>query len=91
MEMGSVETAQQKVAFPNNVNSMITWLEGLKLGSVTFVKTDNLIKTIPYKERAKLKNKNHIEAAMCAMIVDNFRQSGIDLRRQVSVITPFLE
>ena len=42
------------------------------------------------QERQASKHKNFIEAAVCAKIIDNFVQSGIDASR-ITVITPFTE
>ena len=90
MEMGSEEISNQKVTYKQEVNSMLTWLESIKSRSVTFLKTDNVMKLIPLKERQKLRYKNHIEAAACAMIIENLRMCKID-PKQITVITPFLE
>lgn len=50
---------------------MLTWLEGIKSRSVTFLKCDKVILNLPLKERMRFKYKNFIEAALCAMIIDN--------------------
>jgi superfamily I DNA and/or RNA helicase len=42
----------------------------------------------PKDKRSKY--KNFIEAALCAMIIDNFKKCGID-PSAFSVITPFLD
>jgi hypothetical protein len=54
-------------------SSMLSWLEGIKSRSVTFLKCDKVVNTIPLKERQKLRYKNFVEAAVCAMIVDNLK------------------
>ena len=52
---------------------MLTWLEGIKTGSVTFLKCDKLILNLDLKDRQKLRNKNYVEAALCASIIDNLK------------------
>ena len=42
------------------------------------------------RERMNCKYKNYVEAALCAMIVDNFKHCGVDATT-ISVITPFLD
>lgn len=69
---------------------MLTWLEGIKTRSVTFLKCDKVILSLPLKERQKCRYKNYIEAALCAMIVDNLRHCQVD-PRTITVITPFLD
>ena len=41
-------------------------------------------------ELSKIKYRNYIEAAICSMIIDNFRGCGVDLST-ITVICPFLE
>jgi superfamily I DNA and/or RNA helicase len=78
------------VKFPREVNSMLTWLEEIKKRSVTFLKTDKVILSLKLKERQRFKYKNFIEAAICAMIVDNFKHCGVDASN-ITIITPFLD
>jgi superfamily I DNA and/or RNA helicase len=69
---------------------MLTWLEGIKKQSVTFLKTDRVIFSIKEFERKKYKYKNFIEAAICAMIIDNLNHCGVD-SNSITIITPFLD
>jgi len=69
---------------------MLSWLEGLKTRTVTFLRTDKVICGLDLKERQRFKYKNFIEAAVTSMIIDNFRRCGLDTSR-VSVITPFVD
>lgn len=73
-----------------NCSSMLTWLEGIKTRSTTFLKCDKVIMNLNLKERQRFKYKNYIEAALCAMIIDNFKQCGVS-PKSISVITPFLD
>ena len=78
------------VVFPREVNSMLTWLEEIKKRSVTFLKTDKVILSLKLKERQRFKYKNFIEAAICAMIIDNFKHCGVP-GNNITIITPFLD
>jgi superfamily I DNA and/or RNA helicase len=69
---------------------MLTWLEEIKKRSVTFLKTDKVILNLKLKERQRFKYKNFIEAALCAMIIDNFKHCGVD-PGGITVISPFLD
>ena len=69
---------------------MLTYMEEIKKKSVTFLKTDNIILKFCSKERRKSKNRNHVEAAVCSMIVDNFNHCGVK-PENITVITPFLD
>jgi hypothetical protein len=51
MQQGDATIAAQKVVFPKEVNSMLTWLEEIKKRSVTFLKTDKVIMSLNLKER----------------------------------------
>ena len=73
-----------------NFSSMLTWLEEIKKQSVTFLKTDKIILNLKLKERQANKYKNFIEAAACAMIIDNFKHCGVD-SKSITIITPFLD
>jgi superfamily I DNA and/or RNA helicase len=42
------------------------------------------------KERQEMNNKNFIEAAVCAAIVDHFMECGVPADF-ITVITPFVE
>lgn len=90
MTHGSQEVAKQSVVFPRDVNSMLTWLEEIKKRQVTFLKTDKVILSLKLKERQRFKYKNFIEAAICAMIIDNFKHCGVD-SNSITIITPFLD
>jgi len=69
---------------------MLTWLEEIKKRSVTFLKTDKVITSLKLKERQASRYKNFIEAALCAMIIDNFKHCGVPAR-SFTIITPFLD
>ena len=69
---------------------MLTWLEEIKKNSVTFLKTDKVIMNIKLFERKRYPYKNFIEAALCAMIIDNFKHCGIEAS-SFTIITPFLD
>ena len=73
-----------------NFSSMLTWLEEIKKRSVTFLKTDKVIMSLKMKERQRYRYKNFIEAAICAMIVDNFKHCGVDAS-SFTIITPYLD
>ena len=51
MAHGSDSVAAQAVCFPQEVNSMLTWLEEVKKRSVTFLRTDKVILSMKLKER----------------------------------------
>lgn len=90
MEHGDPQVAEQKVEFNREVNSMLTWLEEIKKRSVTFLKTDKVILQLKLKERQRYKYKNFLEAAVCAMIIDNFKHCGVGASN-FTIITPFLD
>jgi len=90
MTHGSQLVARQGVVFPREVNSMLTWLEEIKKRSVTFLRTDKVILSLKLKERQRFKYKNFIEAAICAMIIDNFKHCGVEASK-ITIITPFLD
>lgn len=69
---------------------MLTWLEEIKKRSVTFLKTDKVMLNLKMKERQRFKYKNFIEAAVVAMMVDNFRHCGVN-SKSITIITPFLD
>ena len=69
---------------------MLTWLETIKTQSVSFLKTDPIILSLKQFELSKTKYRNYIEAAICSMIIDNFRGCGVD-PGTITVICPFLE
>ncbi len=69
---------------------MLTWLEEIKKRSVTFLRTDKVILQLKLKERQRFKYKNFIEAAICAMIIDNFKHCGVEAS-SITIITPFLD
>jgi len=69
---------------------MLTWLEEIKKRSVIFLKTDRVITSLKIKERQRYRYKNFIEAALCAMIIDNFKHCGVD-SNSITIITPFLD
>jgi superfamily I DNA and/or RNA helicase len=69
---------------------MLTWLEGIKTRSVTFLKCDKVICNLDLKERQRFKYKNYVEAALCAMIIQNLSQCKVD-PKSITVITPFLD
>ena len=69
---------------------MLTWLEDTKKQSVTFLKTDKIILSLKPFELARIKYRNFIEAAVCSMIIDNFKHCGVD-PSQITIITPFLD
>ena len=69
---------------------MLNWLEQIKKRDVSFLKTDKIILNLKLKERQKVKYKNYIEAAICAMIIDNFKHCGVD-SKTITIITPFLD
>ena len=56
---------------------MLTWLEEIKKRSVTFLKTDKVILQLKLKELQWYKYKNFLEAAIYAMIIDNFKHCGV--------------
>lgn len=51
MVHGDTSVSKQQVAFPREVNSMLTWLEEIKKRSVTFLRTDKVILSLKIKER----------------------------------------
>jgi DNA replication ATP-dependent helicase Dna2 len=51
MKHANVGVASQQVEYKIQVNSMLTWLEGLKQNNVTFLKCDKVILNIDLKER----------------------------------------
>ena len=51
MQQGDPSVAAQKVVFPREVNSKLTWLEEIKKRSVMFLKTDKVIMSLKLKER----------------------------------------
>ena len=69
---------------------MLSWLEEIKKRSVVFLKTDRVICNLKLKERQRYRYKNFIEAALCAMIIDNFKHCGVDAK-DITIITPFLD
>lgn len=69
---------------------MLEWLEDIKEMKVSFVNTDKVMNGIKSKDRLRLKYRNFIEAAVAAMIIDNFKHCGVE-GKQITVITPFLE
>jgi superfamily I DNA and/or RNA helicase len=69
---------------------MLEWLEDIKEMKVSFINTDKVISDIKSADRLRLKYKNFIEAAIAAMIIDNFKHCGVE-GSQITVITPFLE
>ena len=69
---------------------MLTWMEGIKTRSVTFLKCDKVILNMELKERQRFRYKNFIEAALCAIIIDNLKQCEVD-PKSITVITPFLD
>lgn len=90
MEHGSESVAAQTLVFPKQVSTNLAWLEEIKLRSVSFLSTDNVILKIDLKERLKYKYKNYIEAALISKIIVNFTECGIDPSK-ITVIAPFLE
>lgn len=90
MTHGSETVKEQKIEFPREVNSMLTWLEEVKKRSVTFLKTDKVIFSMKLKERQRFKYKNFIEAAIIGMMVDNFKHCGVEADK-ITIISPFLE
>lgn len=56
---------------------MLVWLEEIKRHSVTFLKTDKLVMRLKESDRRNNKYQNFIEAALCAMIIDNFKHCGL--------------
>lgn len=71
-------------------SSMLSWLEDIKKRSVIFIKTDKVIMNLKLKERQRFKYKNFVEAALCAMIIDNFKHCGVN-SKSITVITPFVD
>ena len=57
---------------------MLEWLEDIKEMKVSFVNTDKVINGIKSKDRLRLKYRNFIEAAVAAMIIDNFKHCGVE-------------
>mmetsp|Transcript_28088 Transcript_28088/g.20336 ORF Transcript_28088/g.20336 Transcript_28088/m.20336 type:complete len:154 (-) Transcript_28088:418-879(-) len=90
MEHGDPSVATREVKFTREVNSMLTWLEEIKKRSVTFLKTDKVILNLQLKHRQRFKYKNFIEAAICAMVIDNFNHCGVP-SDSITIITPFLD
>lgn len=90
MVHGDQAVANQTVVFPREVNTMLTWLEEIKKNTVTFLKTDKVILQLKIKDRQKFKYKNFLEAAICAMIIDNFKHCGVEAS-SFTIITPFLD
>jgi superfamily I DNA and/or RNA helicase len=45
---------------------------------------------IPLKERENFRYRNHVEAAVIALIIDNLKHCGIQAS-SITVITPFYE
>jgi len=68
---------------------MIGWLENIKSQSVSLIKTDKIISKMTVKMRDRNKHINYIEAAICAIIVDNFKHCGVD-PKNITIVTPFL-
>ena len=66
MAHGDPSVAAQKVVFPREVNSMLTWLEEIKKRSVTFLKTDRVIMSLKIKERQRYRYKNFFLALVSA-------------------------
>ena len=87
----NIRNKQSKFDCPFNLfSSMLTWLEGIKTRSVTFLKCDKVICNLDLKERQRFKYKNYVEAALCAMIIQNLSQCKVD-PKSITVITPFLD
>ena len=66
---------------------MIEWLEVAKKQSVTFLNVDKVIQDVSEFERRKNPNKNYIEGALTALIVDHFKNCGVD-PKSFSIIAP---
>lgn len=65
-------------------------MEETKKQSVVFLNIDKIQGQIDikHKQKERYKYKNLLEAALCAFIVDSFRQSGVDIE-SFRILAPF--